>query len=59
LCTVGAGHGWDSFGRAFDDMGGLMLNLANLSNLTHLLGMDMEIANAMLSGFAAVDRHLL
>jgi hypothetical protein len=41
------GHGWDSFGKAFDDMGGITLNLLNASLVAGLLGVDAKIADRM------------
>jgi len=44
------GHGWSSFGRGFDDMGGLTFNLMNVSTIARLLGVDGDLANEMSLG---------
>ena len=57
--NLGAGHGLDSFGRAFDDMGGLTLNLMNAGVLAGMFGADAQIANNLNVGLFElnISRH--
>ena len=57
--NLGAGHGWDSFGRGFDDMGGLTLNLMNAGVLAGMFGADAQIANNLNVGLFElnISRH--
>jgi hypothetical protein len=38
--NLGAGHGRDSFGKAFDDTGGLTFNLMNVATIAKMFGIE-------------------
>jgi hypothetical protein len=50
LGNLAQGGGWDSFSRAYDDMGGLTLNLLNVSSIAKIFGVDDYKADKMRTG---------
>ena len=50
IYNLASGQGKDSFGNAFDDMGGLTFNLLNLSTIASLFGADDKTASGMSLG---------
>jgi hypothetical protein len=48
--SLGSGHGLSSFGNAFDDMGGVTVNLLSTGTIAQMLGMDATRANKMSVG---------
>ncbi|MCL2806296.1 MAG: hypothetical protein FWD26_10195 [Treponema sp.] len=50
IYNLASGQGKDSFGNAFDDMGGLTFNLLNLSTIASLFGADDKTASDMKLG---------